>query len=78
MEVKITKLKDNRFKNNHPNSINENYSYKGVLKHAPLTGFSCIVGGFHTSEITKIIEKTDLKCIFETLNSTYLLEYEVI
>lgn len=73
-KVKITKLTDDKFENNHPNNINEGFIKKGNLITPPVVGYSCMVDSFYTSTVQEIVSKTDKEIIFKTLNSTYKLE----
>jgi hypothetical protein len=69
--ARITKISDNRFNGDHPNNINEGYTREGYVLIPPEVGNFCIVGHLRTSPVTKIIDENT----FETLNSTYRLEY---
>jgi hypothetical protein len=68
----LTKLKDNKFDNNHPNNINEGYISKGTVYQEPEVGKRCTVGDLRTSTVTEIIDDNT----FKTLNSTYSIIYE--
>jgi hypothetical protein len=68
----LTKLKDNKFNNEHPNNINEGYVSKGMVYQEPEIGKRCIVGDLRTSTVTEIINDNT----FKTLNSTYSITYE--
>ena len=76
--IKLTKLKDNKFNNNHPNGINEGYVKEGVINVEKSNEHQCflIVRGmrfWNTSQVTAIEENTGYD-IVTTLNSTYKVE----
>lgn len=71
----ITKLSDDKFNGRHPNLIDEGYTSSGVVITKPTIGYSCIVGGLRTSNVTKILSETKKEVTFKTLNSTYKLTY---
>ena len=63
---------------------NEDGTYKEIAGHEPIIGCSMMVGSFRarsfanqdwwlTTPVTKIVEKTEKYCLFETENSTYKL-----
>ncbi len=70
-KVKLTKIKDNRFQGKHPNGINTGHVREGYLLQEPKVGVSCVIDNFMTSEVTAILDDDT----FETLNSTYKIEY---
>lgn len=69
--AKLTKIKDNRFGEEHPNGINTGYRREGYLIQEPKVGVSCMLDNFATSMVTKVLDDNT----FETLNSTYKIEY---
>ena len=76
--IKLTKLKDNKFNNNHPNGINEGYVKEGVINVEKSNEHQCflIVRGmrfWNTSQVTAIEEKEGYD-LATTLNSIYKVE----
>jgi len=71
--VRLTKLSDDVFEGKHPNGIHAGWVEEGRLWKAPIVGERCVVGRFHTSTVTEIIDENT----FKTKNSTYKIE-EVI
>ena len=79
--IKVTKLKDNVFNNDHPNSINEGYTAVGVVNveesnkaQALLVIKSDETGRFfHTSQVLEIEECTGYD-LLRTINSIYKVE----
>jgi hypothetical protein len=79
--VRLTKMKDNRFDNVHPNGINEGYVVdSGIIdiEESKLRGSVMVVhsGGtriFGTSEVQSIKECEGYDLVY-TLNSIYKLE----
>lgn len=77
--IKVTKIKDNVFDNQHPNEINEGYTKEGIInlelseKHKCLFIHPTLDTYFHTSEIKKTIENEDFD-VFYTVNSIYKVE----
>lgn len=69
--VRLTKLKDLRFEGDHSNGIHEGFVCDGILYAAPEVDCICVVGGCHTSLVTKVIDRNT----FETENSLYKIEY---
>ena len=71
----ITKLSDDKFNGNHPNGINKDYTHEGQVWIKPHVGNMCIIGNLRTTRVTEILEDSDIKTVFKTLNSTYELIY---
>jgi len=75
--AKLTKLKDEKFFGKHPNGIDEGFIVEVDIKpEIPLMGFSYRFGRLSTSEVTEIVEITDINCVFRTKNSTYKVEFK--
>jgi len=76
-KVKITKVIDDAFEGNHPNGIKEGYEAIGTLHEFFIGNSVCLSKEdgrtFYTSAIREINEETG---IFETENSTYLVEIQ--
>ena len=78
-QVKITKLSDERFNNDHPNGINTGYEKCGTLLADIELGYSIRINNLTTSWITEIIDENT----FRTKNSIYKVipynsDYKVI
>ena len=76
--VRLTKLKDNKFNNEHPNGINEGYVKEGTINVEKSNEHQCflIVEGmrfWNTSQVSAIEEREGYD-IATTLNSTYKVE----
>ena len=76
--IKLTKLKDTKFNNQHPNGINEGYVKEGVINLEKSNEHQCflIVQGdrfWNTSQVTAIEEKEGYD-LATTLNSIYKVE----
>lgn len=80
-KVKITKIKDDVFNNNHPNGINEGYEKIGFEFKPPKIGERYYVlrlnnkidrNPFSTSIVMELPDKDG---IFKTTFSTYKIEY---
>ena len=76
--IKLTKLKDNKFNNNHPNGINEGYVKEGIINVDKSNEHQCflIIQGdrfWNTSHVAAVEEKEGYD-IVTTLNSTYKVE----
>ena len=77
--LKVTKIKDNVFDNNHPNKINEGYVTEGTINVKLSEEHKCLFihpdeeKYFHTSEIKKVIQNEDFDIIY-TVNSIYKVE----
>lgn len=80
--IKVTKLLDNKFGNDHPNKINEGYVKVGHLhlensnKHQCLFMITAGDRFFHTSQVEKIEEREGYD-LLHTLNSVYKVEPEL-
>lgn len=78
-QVKVTKLSDERFNNDHPNGINPGYEKCGTLLEDIELGYSIRINNLTTSWITEIIDENT----FRTKNSIYKVipynsDYKVI
>lgn len=78
VNIRLTKLKDNKFNNEHPNGINEGYVKEGRISVEKSNEHQCflIVQGlrfWNTSQVTNI-EENEGYDIVTTLNSTYRVE----
>jgi hypothetical protein len=76
--IRLTKLKDNKFNNDHPNGINEGYVKEGRIDVGKSNEHQCflIVQGdrfWNTSQVTAIEENEGHDTV-TTLNSTYKVE----
>jgi hypothetical protein len=77
--IRVTKIKDNVFDNQHPNGINEGYIKEGMINLELSEKHKCLFihpekdEYFHTSEIKKTIENEDFD-LFYTVNSIYKVE----
>ena len=76
--AKLVKISDDSFNGEHPNGV-----YQGHIERLPDNPADPVVGeryytlisGFSTSEVTRIIEKTEKSLKFKTLYSTYEIVY---
>jgi hypothetical protein len=76
--IRLTKLKDNKFNNEHPNQINEGYVKEGVINLEKSNEHQCflIIKGdrfFNTSQVLEIDEQEGYDLV-HTLNSIYKVE----
>jgi hypothetical protein len=83
-KVKIIKIKDDKYKGNHPNGINVGYTKVGFEVAPPQIGvryailpenhlkMDNVMNDFSTSIVLSLPDKEG---IFRTLYSTYKLEY---
>jgi hypothetical protein len=76
--VRLIKLKDNKFNNEHPNGINEGYVKEGVIDVEKSNEHQCflIIKGdkfFNTSQVVEIEEHEGYD-LAHTLNSIYKVE----
>lgn len=76
--IRLTKLKDNKFDNKHPNHINEGYVKEGVINVEKSNEHQCflIIKGdrfFNTSQVLEIDEQEGYD-LAHTLNSIYKVE----
>lgn len=76
--IRLTKLKDNKFNNEHPNHINEGYVKEGVINLEKSNEHQCflMIKGdrfFNTSQVLEIDEQKDHD-LAHTLNSIYKVE----
>jgi hypothetical protein len=76
MKVRVTKITDNVFNNDHPNGVNEGFSVEGFYINEPTVGerFVVVNKGLHTllstSPVTEVLDNG----LFKTENSTYKIE----
>jgi hypothetical protein len=76
--IRLTKLKDNKFNNEHPNQINEGYVKEGVINVEKSNEHQCflmIKGArfFNTSQVVEIDEQEGYD-LAHTVNSIYKVE----
>ena len=76
--IRLTKLKDNKFDNKHPNHINEGYVKEGVINVEKSNEHQCflMIKGdrfFNTSQVLEIDEQEGYD-LAHTLNSIYKVE----
>jgi hypothetical protein len=76
--IRLTKLKDNKFNNEHPNQINEGYVKEGVINVEKSNEHQCflmIKGArfFNTSQVVEIDEQEGYDLV-HTVNSIYKVE----
>jgi hypothetical protein len=76
--IRLTKLKDNKFNNEHPNQINEGYVKEGVINLEKSNEHQCflMIRGdrfFNTSQVIEIDEQ-DGYDLAHTVNSIYKVE----
>ena len=79
MRIKVYKESDDKFEGNHPNNINEGDERTGEMKGVPVVGqsflvFTSVSRYFQTSVVTEVLEESETKGRFKTLNSTYSWE----
>jgi len=76
--IRLTKLKDNKFDNNHPNQINEGYVKEGIINVEKSNEHQCflMIKGdrfFNTSQVLEIDQQKGYD-LAHTLNSIYKVE----
>ncbi len=76
--IRLTKLKDNKFDNKHPNQINEGYVKEGIINVEKSNEHQCflMIKGdrfFNTSQVLEIDEQVGYDLVY-TLNSIYKVE----
>jgi hypothetical protein len=72
----LIKLKDNAFDGEHPNRVFEGHRVEiEGMGEAVIIGESFRFGSLTTSRVTKLLRATKDYTIFETWNSTYIIEY---
>jgi hypothetical protein len=76
--IRLTKLKDNKFNNEHPNQINEGYVKEGTINVEKSNEHQCflMIKGdrfFNTSQVVEIDEQEGYD-LAHTLNSIYKVE----
>ena len=77
-KVRLTKIKDSKFDNKHPNGINEGYVKEGVINIEKSNEHQCflIIKGarfFNTSQVLELDEQEGYD-LAHTLNSIYKVE----
>lgn len=81
--LKLTKLEDRRFYNQHPNGVEVGRVEKGLLHLENSNKYQCmfILDGpdryFHTSQVLEIEEHEGYD-LLKTLNSTYRIEPQIV
>jgi hypothetical protein len=81
--LKLTKLEDRRFDNQHPNGVEVGRVEKGLLHLENSNKYQCmfILDGsdryFHTSQVLEIEEHEEYD-LLKTLNSTYRVEPQIV
>lgn len=78
IKVRVTKLKDTKFENAHPNEINEGYVKTGFVNVEESNKAQCLLvvnddRFFHTSQVLEIEENAGYD-LMRTLNSIYKVE----
>ena len=73
--IRLTKLKDNKFDNNHPNGINEGYVKEGIIDVEKSNEHQCFLiikdnRFFNTSQVVELDEQEDYD-LAHTVNSIY-------
>ena len=76
--IRLSKLKDTKFDNNHPNGINEGYVKEGVINAEKSNEHQCflIIKGdrfFNTSQVMELDEQNGYD-LAHTVNSIYKVE----
>jgi hypothetical protein len=76
--IRLTKLKDNKFNNEHPNGINEGYVKEGMINVEKSNEHQCflMIKGtrfFNTSQVVEIDEQEGYD-LAHTVNSIYKVE----
>ena len=76
--IRLTKLKDNKFNNEHPNQINEGYVKEGMINVEKSNEHQCflMIKGtrfFNTSQVVEIDEQEGYD-LAHTVNSIYKVE----
>lgn len=81
--LKITKIEDRRFGNEHPNGVEVGRVEKGLLHLENSNKYQCLflLDGpdryFHTSQVLEIWEHEGYD-LMKTLNSTYKVEPQIV
>lgn len=81
--IKLTKVEDRRFNNEHPNGYNVGHVERGMLHLENSNKYQCIfiLDGpdryYHTSQVLEIWEHEDYDLV-KTLNSTYKIEPQIV
>jgi hypothetical protein len=78
VQVKVSKLKDLKFENNHPKEINEGYVFTGVVNIEESNSIQSLFvidedRYFHTSHVQEMEEHEGYD-LLRTLNSVYKVE----
>jgi hypothetical protein len=76
--IRLTKLKDNKFNNEHPNGINEGYVKEGMINVEKSNEHQCflMIKGtrfFNTSQVVEVDEQEGYD-LAHTVNSIYKVE----
>jgi hypothetical protein len=76
--IRLTKLKDNKFNNEHPNQINEGYVKEGTINVEKSNEHQCFLmikedRFFNTSQVLEIEEQEGYD-LAHTVNSIYKVE----
>jgi uncharacterized protein len=82
VQVKVSKLKDLKFENNHPKEINEGYVFTGVVNVDESNSIQSLFvidddKFFHTSHVQEMEEHEGYD-LLRTLNSVYKVEPIII
>ena len=80
--LKVTKVEDRRFGNEHPNGYNVGHVEKGLLHLENSNTYQCLflLAGlryWHTSQVLEIWEHEGYDLV-KTLNSTYKVEPQIV
>ena len=81
--LKVTKVEDRRFNNEHPNGYNVGHVEKGLLHLENSNTYQCLflLDGsdryWHTSQVLEIWEHEGYDLV-KTLNSTYKVEPQIV
>ena len=78
VQVKVSKLKDLKFENNHPKEINEGYVFTGIVNVDESNSIQSLFvidddRFFHTSHVQEMEEHEGFD-LLRTLNSVYKVE----
>lgn len=82
VQVKVSKLKDLKFENNHPKEINEGYVFVGIVNIEESNSIQSLFvidhdSFFHTSHVQEMEEHEGYD-LLRTLNSVYKVEPIII
>lgn len=78
VRIRLTKIKDTKFENQHPNGINEGYVKEGVIDVEKSNEHQCFLiikneRFFNTSQVVELDEQKDYD-LAHTINSIYKVE----